>query len=77
MNISEQTSFRQRLQAVQIELIEGFGSELGEAVTSALGRLVHTLDWLRLAECQRPWHSQSQRPNHPQKHLHEPAQSSQ
>jgi hypothetical protein len=26
---------------------------------------------------QRPWHPPSQGPNHPQKHLHKPAQSSQ
>jgi hypothetical protein len=50
MNISEQTSLRQRLKAIQAELIDGLGSELSEPVTPALGRLVHLLDWIRLEQ---------------------------
>lgn len=50
MNINEQTSLRQRLRAVQTELIQGFGSEMGEPVTPVLGRLVHVLDWVRIEQ---------------------------
>lgn len=50
MNINEQTSLRQRLKAIQVELIEGLGSEMGEPVTPALGRLVHVLDWVRIEQ---------------------------
>jgi len=50
MNISEQTSFRQRLKSIQLELIEGLGCEMGAPVTPALGRLVHVLDWVRIEQ---------------------------
>lgn len=50
MNINEQTSLRQRLKAIQVELIEGLGSEMGEPVTPLLGRLVHILDWVRIEQ---------------------------
>lgn len=50
MNISEHSSLRQRLHAIQVELIEGLGSEMGEPVTPALGRLVHILDWVRIEQ---------------------------
>ena len=50
MHVSEHTSLRQRLKAVQRELIEGLGSELGAPTTPVLERLVHTLDWLRVEE---------------------------
>jgi hypothetical protein len=39
--------------------------------------LWHHQTFIRHGKRQRPQHSPSQRPNHPQKHLHEPAQSSQ
>lgn len=48
MNVHEQSGLRQRLKAFQAELIEGLGSELGEAVSPALGRLVHILDWVQI-----------------------------
>jgi Transposase DDE domain/Transposase domain (DUF772) len=50
MNISEQTSLRQRLKAIQGELIVGLGNEMGEPVTPALGRLIHILDWVRIEQ---------------------------
>lgn len=48
MNVHEQSGLRQRLKAFQAELIEGLGTELGEVVSPALGRLVGILDWVRL-----------------------------
>ena len=50
MNINEQSGLRQRLKAIQVELIEGLGREMGEPVTPALGRLVHILDWVRIEQ---------------------------
>jgi hypothetical protein len=50
MNVNEQTSLRQRLKAIQVELIEGLGLEMGEPVTPMLGRLVHILDWVRIEQ---------------------------
>jgi transposase len=50
MKLTEQTSLRQRLRAVQVELIDGLGAEMGEPVTPALERLVHTLDWVRIED---------------------------
>jgi len=50
MNIHEQTSLRQRLQTIQLELIEGLGREMGEVVTPKLERLVHILDWVRIEQ---------------------------
>ena len=50
MNVNEHTSLRQRLKAVQGELIEGLGAEMGAPTSPALERLVHTLDWLRMEE---------------------------
>jgi hypothetical protein len=49
MKVSEQTSLRQRLKAVQGELMEGLGAEL-DAVTPKLEKLVHILDWVRMEE---------------------------
>ena len=50
MNISERTSMRQRLKAVQGELIEGLDAGMGAPTTPTLERLVHILDWLRVEE---------------------------
>ena len=50
MNISERTSMRQRLKAVQGELIEGLDAGMGAPTTPPLERLVHILDWLRVEE---------------------------
>lgn len=50
MIVSEHTSLGQRLKAVQIELIESLGKELGECVTPKLGRLVHILDWIDIEQ---------------------------
>src|SRR5712691_200900 len=50
MNVNEHTSLRQRLNAVQRELIEGLGAEMGTPMTPALERVVHTLDWVRIED---------------------------
>jgi hypothetical protein len=50
MKVTEQSSLRQRLKALQGELIEGLGEEMGAPVTPTLERLVHTLDWLRIED---------------------------
>lgn len=50
MNVNEHTGLRQRLKAVQRELIEGLGAEMNAPTSPALERLVHTLDWLRMEE---------------------------
>jgi hypothetical protein len=50
MHATEQTSLRQRLRAVQAELIQGLEAALGASMTPKLERLVQALDWLRLEE---------------------------
>lgn len=50
MNATERGSLWQRLKAVQSELIEGLGGEMGEPMTPKLERLVHLLDWLRIED---------------------------
>lgn len=50
MNVNDHTSLRQRLNAVQRELIEGLGAEMGTPMTPALERVVHTLDWVRIED---------------------------
>lgn len=50
MNVNEHTSLRQRLNAVQSDLIEGLGAEMGTPMTPALERVVHTLDWVRIED---------------------------
>jgi hypothetical protein len=50
MNAPERGNLWQRLKAVQSELIEGLGGQMGEPMTPKLERLVHTLDWLRIED---------------------------
>ncbi len=48
MNIHEFTALNERLEAKQVELFDHLTQDSGAAVTPALERLLHILDWVRL-----------------------------
>ncbi len=48
MNVHEFTALNERLKAKQAELFDHLTQDLIAAVTPALERLLHILDWVRL-----------------------------